>query len=322
MSAAQLVRLAGGLKRSAYLNEADLTRYMLVQGKQVEGEHLNVPLAKALAGEPDSDVRLHDGDVLTVGQVAGWNNIGATISVEGEVFHPGTYGIQDGERLSAVIARAGGFGPGAYPYGAILERAQVRELEEKSRAELISRVRQEGAGLKDDPNDPLSKQTYLLQWKDTLQKLEGTPPAGRLVIHISSDVKRWANSPADIQVRGGDILYIPKRPNFVMVDGAVFNATGITFKPGKSASYYLQQAGGPTSMADKKNIFVIRADGSVVGGKGGLFNGGALEAQLQPGDMVVVPDKAFGGSFKWRETLQVAQLVSAVGIAVNVARSF
>jgi len=75
-------------------------------------------------------------------------------------------------------------------------------------------------------------------------------------------------------------------------------------------------------MADKKNIFVIRADGSVVGGKGGLFNGGALEAQLQPGDMVVVPDKAFGGGFKWRETLQVAQLVSAVGIAVNVARSF
>jgi hypothetical protein len=47
-----------------------------------------------------------------------------------------------------------------------------------------------------------------------------------------------------------------------------------------------------------------------------------MESALAPGDMIVVPSKAFGGGFKWRETLQVAQLVSAVGIAVQVARSF
>ena len=135
-------------------------------------------------------------------------------------------------------------------------------------------------------------------------------------------MKHWANTPADIQVRAGDILFIPKKPNFVMVNGAVYNQTAITFKPNKSAGWYLRQAGGPTMMADKKGIFVVRADGSVVGGKGGAFTGGALEAALQPGDTVIVPDKAFGGGFKWRETLQVAQLVSAVGIAVQVARGF
>jgi len=75
-------------------------------------------------------------------------------------------------------------------------------------------------------------------------------------------------------------------------------------------------------MANKKNIFIIRADGTVRGGSGGLFNGGVLEASLQPGDVVVVPDKAFGGGFKWKETLQVAQLVSAMGIAIQVARGF
>jgi hypothetical protein len=75
-------------------------------------------------------------------------------------------------------------------------------------------------------------------------------------------------------------------------------------------------------MANKKAIFVIRADGSVVGGKGGMFSGGAESAALQPGDMVVAPDKAFGGGVTWRNMLQVAQLVSAVGIAVQVARGF
>ena len=322
MSAAQLVRLAGGLKRSAYTQEADLTRYVVEQGNQVEGEHVNVLIAKALGGEPDTDVRLRPGDVLTVRQISGWDDIGATVQVAGEVVHPGTYGIEGGERLSSILERAGGFRSDAYSYGAILERAQVRELEEKSRADLIREIQQEGTSLKSTIDDPVSKEASLMQWRDTLNKLQNAPPAGRQVIHVSANIKQWANTPADIQVRAGDVLFIPKRPNFVMVNGAVYNQTAITFKPGKSAAWYLQRAGGPTNMADKKSIFVVRADGTVSGGKGGLFTGGALDAALQPGDMVVVPDKAFGGGFKWKESLQVAQLVSAVGIAIQVARGF
>jgi protein involved in polysaccharide export with SLBB domain len=117
MTAAELVRLAGGLKRGAYTETADLTRYGVQQGTSIVGEHTTLALARALAGEPDSDVRLRDGDVLTVRELAGWRDVGATISVSGEVLHPGTYGIQEGERLSSILKRAGGFRAGAYPYG-------------------------------------------------------------------------------------------------------------------------------------------------------------------------------------------------------------
>jgi hypothetical protein len=216
--------------------------------------------------------------------------------------------------------------PDAYPYGAILTRKQVQQFEEKDRSDLIRRLQSEGATLKlmpeIDTDAKLAKEASLLQWKATLDQLQNAPPDGRLVIHISANLKNWVNTPADIQVRAGDTIYIPKRPNFVMVNGAVFNPTGITFKPGRSAEYYLRQAGGPTNNANRAAIFVIRADGSVVGGKSGMFHGGALDAALQPGDMVVVPEKAFGGTTTWRNTLQVAQLVSAVGIAVQVARGF
>jgi len=119
LTAAGLVRLAGGLKRSAFAEEADLTRYPIQQGSEVASERVTVPLAKAMANEPDSDVRLHDGDVLTVRQLSGWNDIGATIEVKGEVLHPGVYGIQEGERLSSILGRAGGFRASAYPYGAV-----------------------------------------------------------------------------------------------------------------------------------------------------------------------------------------------------------
>src|SRR5262249_40627885 len=160
------------------------------------------------------------------------------------------------EHLSQILARAGGLRPDAYPYGAVLTRRQVREFEEKDRSELIHRLQDEGAALKlmpePDADAKMAKEASLLQWKNTLDQLQNAPTDGRLVIHISANLKNWVNTPADIQVRAGDVLHIPKRPSFVMVNGAVFNPTGVTFKPGKSAEYYLRQAGGPTNTANRK----------------------------------------------------------------------
>ncbi len=326
MTAADLVRFAGGLRRSAYTEEADLTTYMVENGSKVVGEHRSVPIARALANEPDTDVRLHDGDVLAVRQLSGWEDLGATITVKGEVAHPGGYGIQAGERLSSILSRAGGFLDNAYPYGAVLERAQVRELEEKNRAELIQRVQAEQKQVQLLPGMDVDQQVgakaAVLQYQKTIQTLQNTPPVGRLVIHISSNIKRWENTSADIQVRAGDVIYIPKKPNIVIVDGSVYNPTALTHKPGKNAGWYLGQAGGATSLADKKAIFVVRADGSVVGGPGGLFSGGVQNAELRPGDMVVVPEKTYSFSTKFKTTLQAAQIASSVGLAVYYTSKF
>jgi len=326
MSAADLVRFAGGLKRSAYTEQADLTRFSVEQGSRMIADHETVQIARALAGEPDTDVRLHDGDVLSIRQLSGWNDVGATITVKGEVVHPGTYGIREGERLSSIIQRAGGFRSTAYPYGSVFERSQVRELEEKNRADLIQRVRGEAAEVKVVPgmdvDQQMTAQATVMQYQTTLDKLQNTPPSGRLVVHISSNMKHWANTSTDIQVRAGDVIFIPKKPNIVLVDGSVYNPTAVTFKPGKNAGWYLRQAGGPTELANRKSTFVIRADGSVAGGSGGLFSGSVESTALQPGDMVVVPEKAYSINNKWKTTLEAAQLATAVGIAIQVAKSF
>jgi protein involved in polysaccharide export with SLBB domain len=326
MTAAALVRLAGGFKRGAYKDEADLTRYEISQGSKVVSDHVTVPIAKAMADEPDADVRLRDGDVLAIRQLTGWKDVGAMITVTGEVVHPGTYGIQEGERLSSIIQRAGGFRTDAYPYGSVFEREKVKELQEKNRADLIQTVQTQAADVKNIPeqtqDDILAKQAVLQQYQTTLESLQNMPPQGRLVIHISGNMQHWANTSADIQVRAGDTLYVPKKPSVVLVDGSVYNPTAITYKPGKSAGWFLKQAGGPTNVADKKATFVIRADGSVVGGSGGLFTGGVESASMQPGDMVVVPQKIYAVSRKWQNTVQVAQVLSAVAIAVGAAHSF
>ncbi len=326
MTAATLVRLAGGFTRGAYTDEADLTRYEVAQGTKVVSDHVSVPIAKALASEPDADVRLRDGDVLAIRQLTGWKDVGAKITVSGEVVHPGTYGIQEGERLSSIIQRAGGFRNDAYPYGAVFEREQIKQMEEKNRANLLDRVQGEAADIKGIPEnnaqDILAKQAAVEQYQSTIQKLQNAPPQGRMVIHISSNLKRWMNTSSDVQVRAGDTIYVPKRPSVVVVDGSVYNPTGVTFKPGKSAGWYLSQAGGPTGTANKKGVFVIRADGSVAGGAAGLFGGGAESAAMQPGDMVVVPEKIFTVSRAWQNAATAAQIVSAIALSAAYAKGF
>jgi len=326
MTAVDLVRFAGGLKRSAYADEADLTSYMVQQGSRIASDHRMVQIAKAMDGVPDTDVRLHDGDVLTIRQLSGWGDMGATIQVKGEVGHPGGYGIQPGERLSSVIARSGGFLPTAYPYGAVFERAQVRELEERNRADLLQRVQAEMGQVKILPGMEVDQQVQVkaavLTYQKTIEELQNNPPVGRLVIHISSDVRRWANTSADIVVRAGDTIYIPKKPSIILVDGAVYNPTGITYKPGKTTAWYLRQAGGPTNLADKKSTFVVRADGSVAGGSGGLFSGGVENVELRPGDMVVVPEQTYHFNNNFKTMLMSAQLAASVGIATYYLSRF
>jgi protein involved in polysaccharide export with SLBB domain len=122
-----------------------------------------------------------------------------------------------------------------------------------------------------------------------------------------------------VEVRAGDILVVPKRPSYVMVSGQVFNPTAVSYRPGKSAKWYLGQSGGPTTLANKKAIFVIRADGSVVGTKNNLLMGESLNASLQPGDTVVVPEKALGGGLQWQSVLLSAQALSAIASTVFIA---
>jgi protein involved in polysaccharide export with SLBB domain len=324
MHVEELIHVAGGLKRSADPEIADLTSYVEGNTPQRAAKNMDIKLSAAMHGDASENAPLHDGDVLTIRQSPGWNDIGAMVTLKGEVQHPGTYGIRPGERLSSVLARAGGFGVQAYPYGAILMRRDVRELEMKSHSELVQRVKLEEVSLKalpeTDTDQKNAKLTAIAQTETALQQLQATLPIGRVVIHIQPDIKGWRDTAKDVAVRDGDVLLVPKKAGYVMVNGQVFNPTAIGFQSGRSAKWYLSQAGGVTQVADKKAIFVIRADGSVIAAKNnssGWWGGDPMSATLRPGDMVVVPEKAAKiGGRNWPVIMQSMQLASSIALAV------
>ncbi len=322
MTVGDLIRVGGGLKPSSDTQLADLTHFEWSNG-ELESRHESVTISAALSGDPSANIPVNNGDVLTIRQLPGWNNLGAYITVKGEVGHPGTYGFRPGEKLSSVLDRAGGFGPFSYPYGAVLMRREVREIETNARLEMVRRLRQEQINLKElpetDTDQKNGKATAIAETESTMDQLQANPPIGRVVIRVQSDISKWRNTAADVPVSDGDVLVIPKKTDYITVNGQVFNPTAVSYRPGRSARWYLSQAGGMTQLANKKAVFVIRADGSVLAARNNseFWEGDPLGSTLRPGDSVVVPEVAPRiGTRNFQNLFQAGQLAASAALAV------
>jgi protein involved in polysaccharide export with SLBB domain len=171
--------------------------------------------------------------------------------------------------------------------------------------------------------DQANTQQSLQQQRDqVLTTLRSRPASGRMVITISEDISQWENTSADIELRAGDTLVIPKRPNFVMVSGQVYNPIAISYVPGRHVEWYLRKAGGATPSGNKKDIYVLRADGSIVP-HGSIWTGNNLmNLRLRPGDSVFVPEKIIGGSQVWQNIMGAAQIMSAAALPIAMVGTF
>src|SRR5260370_32822325 len=150
----------------------------------------------------------------------------------------------------------GGVVSGGYAGGGVFERNEVRELQQKSRQELIQRLEQESTVVKTSVStsgteEAALQQAAMLQRQRALDALRRAPVSGRLVIHIRTDRKSFEGSPDDIELRAGDSLTIPKQPGSVLVIGQVYNSNALTYAPGRNAGWYLSRAGCPTQLANK-----------------------------------------------------------------------
>jgi protein involved in polysaccharide export with SLBB domain len=104
-----------------------------------------------------------------------------------------------------------------------------------------------------------------------------------------------------------------------MVSGQVFNPTAVSYVPGRSAKWYLSQAGGFTQIADRSAVFVLRGDGSVLSAKNnsGFWMGDPMSAVLKPGDSIVVPEKTPKlATRNWATIMQAAQVASSAALAI------
>ncbi len=258
-------------------------------------------LGKAvIEGDATNNLPLQPGDVVTVFSKT---DVGASaakrpviVRLEGEFIYAGVYQAMPGETLRQLVARVGGVTPQAYLFGGELTRESTRRNQEERLKQAIldyERDLQRAAATRArnvaSAEDAASLKVEQEAQQSMVARLRTLKPTGRIVLELPEE-PTVASLP-DIPLEDGDRLMVPQRPGMVTVFGTVFNESAFLYRPDKNVSDYLAQAGGPRKEADQSNIYVLRADGSVVSKRGGGFLVGSLSGlRPMPGDAIVVPE--------------------------------
>ena len=334
MRVKDLIYLAGNLKRSAYLQEAEITRLVKTE-RGVNSNLINIDLGEVLKETPQHNILLEEDDHLFVRQIPKWY-LDKTASVIGEVKFPGTYTFQKGDRLSSVLERAGGFTPEAYLPGAFFTRESVRRVQEKRIQEFIQEQEQEiikesarvtEAALSKDEAE--QRQKALVQRRELVARLKAAAVTGRVVIKVHP-LDKFKGSEYDLELEDGDSFYVPMNPSSVMVMGRVYNPNAILYTKGQPLEYYLNKVGGPAENADTKRIYLVKADGSVISRTQSSFwgyrwdpdlhqwaSGGFMSTSISPGDTILVPEK-YERIYWGRELRDWTQIIFQLALAAGV----
>lgn len=297
---ASLIAAAGGLKESAFLQRAEITRTEQKNG-QLVSDYFSINLAEALAGK---HVPLKGRDSLHVLTIPEWNTT-VRVTLEGEVRFPGTYTVRRGETLSALVQRAGGLTEYAFANGAVFTRTELQKLESERMLQLAQDLRREMSSSMITGSGNSTSVSYS-ELNQLLSDLTNVTPVGRLVIDLPYILS--GSTGADVQLKDGDRLVVPSQRNTVNVIGEVQLASAHIYDGSLSAQDYLRRAGGLRKKADDERIFIVKANGGVeMMANTSWFGFGNSQQRLEPGDTIVVPlDTKFKDNMTlWRDATQI-----------------
>jgi protein involved in polysaccharide export with SLBB domain len=298
MHVSDLIRAGGSLEDAAYRGQAELTRYAIVDGDVRQTELIPVNLGGIWRGTPGADLQLKPYDVLVIKPIPMWMEPGS-IEVAGEVRFPGKYPIHQGETLHSVLERVGGFTDSAFPEGAVFIREDLKKREKEQLDSLADRLQSDLAALSLEAIASSAVSTTgggganasqgLVIGQQLLAQLREAKPVGRLVIDVEGVIKGRPGGSYDVIIKDGDKLVIPKKTQEVTILGEVQSQTSHVFEPGLTRDDYIAKSGGTTQKADRKRIYVVRANGDVISGGGSGWFRRSHSVEMRPGDTIVVP---------------------------------
>ena len=290
MRISDLLRAGGSLQDAAYGGAAELIRYQDVNGEQRDTELISVDLQGVLRGDPKADIPLQPFDLLNIKELPHWGGQ-ETVELRGEVRFPGRYVLKRGETLKSLMVRAGGLSDLAFLEGAVFTREELRKREQQQIDELAERLKHDLAIVALESvaaSQGNGGGAAVTVGQSLLSQLKGTKAVGRLVIDLPRLLVSPAGSEADVILRGGDRLVVPKLQQEVTVIGEVQSTTSHLYRKGLSRNDYIAQSGGATRRADNSRIYVVRANGGVVTAEGDRWFERS-DSEIKPGDTIVVP---------------------------------
>lgn len=321
---ADIINRAGGVTTTAS-DQAELVRVTPSLDGPVN-ERFKINVAQALQGDPMNNMTLQNGDILTILVIPSWKSQ-IRVGISGAVQRPGVYTMFDGEKISDLIERAGGFTPKAFLRGAIFTRRRVAAEQRRSLNQMADRMEREllessqnTASSGNDNSSRAYSQEYQRR-RQLIDNLRHLDIMGRVITKVDT-VANIKGTVYDYDLENGDYLSIPETPLTVNVMGAVYTSSSQVYRPDMTINSYINAAGGAIRSAHKRMVYLIKSDGSTVR----LTRSTAMlsskqwtaprgfSAKVEPGDTIVVPVKYLN-----RDTIETFK--DAIDVIYKVAIS-
>ena len=152
--------------------------------------------------------------------------------------------------------------------------------------------------------------------------MENILVSGRVVVALTP-MPVFKGTSSNLVLEQGDTLHVPQRPQTVNVLGEVYNPTSLIFDEGHpKAKFYLAKTGGPTETADKKQMYIIRADGTVISketssGIRAAWFSGFENTPLYPGDTILVPQRLVYPN--WMQDIKdITQILYQIAVSAGI----
>ncbi len=265
--------LSGGFTDAASPQRIEIARRVKRVGVDTSdlqiAEVINVQSIESLA-VAGNETKLRPYDVIVVRKNPSYRTQ-VNVRVEGEVSYPGNYVLQSKtERVSDLIKRAGGLTREAYASGVYLKRLNNNSVVSQLTRQKITKIQE--------------------QLKDTTGKVqeEVIRPFDQIAINLA-DVLSTPGGVEDIVLEEGDVLTIPQRKSEVRISGEVLFPTQVVYEDGMDLEDYLDRAGGLTSLADKRKIYVLYPNGNA--GRTVKYLIGKKYPVITPGAEIIIPKK-------------------------------
>jgi polysaccharide export outer membrane protein len=274
-----------------------------------------------LNGDPSQNFELQPGDVVTVFSKADVrvpsNQQTRYVRLEGEFNAVGVYSVLPGETLRGLLRRVGGFTPDAYLYASEFTRESTRRVEEQrlheyadTLAAQISAVTSNNQARATTGSDQIAAAASEADARTAVNRLRNINPIGRIVLDLKPN-SEGIDAVPDLALEDGDRFVVPRVPANVTVEGQVYNANAFVYSGNEHVIDYLRRAGGPDREADKKRMFLLRADGSVVSQQ----YADVLHTTIYPGDTIVVPPILDKRAI-FQRIIDIAQIIGNFGVGL------
>jgi protein involved in polysaccharide export with SLBB domain len=315
MTPEELILIAGGLQESANIKDIEIARRLEDSDSGTLSDIITTSINSDLSFNPNA-ISLAPFDQVIVRKRANFT-MQRLVSVEGQVNSPGLFAIQTSvDRISDLVKRAGGVNQFAYTKGATLIRKTEffnTESEQVRRQKNLEALR---VLLKENPTNPEAQEELLIRLfrdlpKETVAKTDSTANNAKResLDQIAAETpglavkfketeavainleKILANpgSEEDLVLEEGDILNVPKLLQTVRMRGDVVYPTTLRHEQGRGLQFYINGAGGFDRRANRKQTYVVYANGAVKRTKG--FFGIRSYPAVEPGAEVIIPSK-------------------------------